>query len=242
MENIVSFEKVSKKLGGAKVIDKASFGIRKNSICGFIGPNGAGKTTIIKLIFGIINPDSGKITINMKEKGTHSSMGAIVGSAAFYGHLDAYKNMKVVSEMKKGSYDNDEINSLLKLVHLDNTGKKKARDFSLGMKQRLAIAMSLIGDPEFLIWDEPLNGLDPEGIIEVRDIINEIRRKKNATFLISSHILSELDKIADQVVLINHGRILYNNDLSRFLEEYHADSMEESYMRCIREAGAAYEN
>lgn len=242
MEEIVVFDNVSKKLGGAKIINKASFGIKKNSVCGFIGPNGAGKTTIIKLIFGIIRPDSGKIKINIKDKENYSSMGAIVGSAAFYGHLDAYNNMKVVSEMKNGSYNDSEINELLKLVNLNKTGKKKARDFSLGMKQRLAIALSLIGNPEFLVWDEPLNGLDPEGIIEVREIIDKIRKEKNATFLISSHILSELDKIADQVVLINHGSILYSDDLRRFLEEYHADSMEESYMKCIREAGVLHEN
>lgn len=234
MDFIVSIKNVSKRLGGAQIIQNASFEIPRNSICGFIGPNGAGKTTIIKLLFSIIQPDEGEIKLDLKEKDSHSAIGAIIGSASYYGHLNAYQNMKVVSEMKTNSFSDSEINELLKIVHLETAGKKKVKSFSLGMKQRLAIAMSLIGDPEFLVWDEPLNGLDPEGIIEIREIIQQIRSKKNTTFLISSHILSELDKIADQVILINHGKILYNDTLSSFLMEYHADSMEESYMRCIK--------
>ncbi len=236
MKTIIEFKNVSKQYGRTKVIDNVSFGVRQNSVCGFVGPNGAGKTTIIKLILGITNADSGNMILHMESGSKSGIIGAIVSGPSFYGHLNAYQNMQIVAGMKQITAEKEEIMRLLSLVGLESVGKKKVKHFSMGMKQRLNIAFSLLGNPKLLIWDEPLNGLDPEGIVEIRQIIREIKQKTDATFLMSSHILSELDKVADQIILINRGKILYNNDFIHFLNDYGSDNLEESYMRCIAEA------
>ena len=233
MENIIEFKNVNKYYGKHQVIHNVSFSIKEHSICGFIGPNGAGKTTIIKLLLDIINPNSGEITMNGKPGCEHDLLGAIVGGPSYYGNLSASKNMEIVYCMKNISPKKEEIKELLELVGLGEVGNKKVRHFSLGMKQRLCIALSLIGNPKLLIWDEPINGLDPEGIIEIRNIIKNIHKERKVTFLISSHILSELDKIAEEIILINHGQIMYNGSFEHFLNEYRSESLEESYIKCI---------
>ncbi|MCI5996025.1 MAG: ATP-binding cassette domain-containing protein [Blautia sp.] len=242
MDNIVKFENVSKKFGNAEVIKNATFCIRKNAICGFIGSNGAGKTTIIKLLLGILPASEGNISlfggseIQNKEE-LLSLIGAIVSGPAFYGNLSASQNMKIVANMKNVELTDEKLNEYLRLVGLENVHKKKVKHFSMGMKQRLAIALSLIGDPELLIWDEPINGLDPMGIVEIRNLILHLHETQKVTFLISSHILSELDKIVDQIILISQGTIVYNGNMDELLKRYGSDSLEESYMKCFQKAG-----
>lgn len=231
MDNIIVFENVEKNFGKSKVIRHASFGIKEHSICGFIGPNGAGKTTIIKLLLSIIPQSAGTITI--RNNIPINKIGTIVGGPAYYEHLDAYKNIRLVAYMKKININNIEIEKLLQMVGLFNVGSKKIANFSLGMKQRLSIAMSLVGNPEILIWDEPINGLDPEGIIDVRNLIHKIHDEQNVTFLISSHILSELDKVIDNLILIKQGEIIYNGSFEEFTKEYQQNSLEESYIMCM---------
>ena len=244
MENIIEFDKVSKSFGKVSVIKNATFSIKRNAICGFIGPNGAGKTTIIKLLLGIIPISEGKISImgGSDEKSKDKflrSIGAIVSGPSYYGNLNAYQNMKVVSNMKNVELTDKRIDDYLKLVGLNYTGKKKVKHFSMGMKQRLSIAFSLIGDPQFLIWDEPINGLDPEGIVEIRNLILHLQQTRKVTFLISSHILSELDKIADQIILINDGSILYNGTADDLLKKYGCSRLEEAYMNCTQRVGVS---
>lgn len=239
MENVIEFENVSKRFGKVNVIKNATFCIKRNAVCGFIGPNGAGKTTIIKLILGIIPTSEGKISImgesddKSKDKLLHS-IGTIVSGPSYYGNLNAYQNMNIVSNMKNVELTDKKIDDYLKLVGLNNVGKKKVKHFSMGMKQRLSIAFSLIGDPQILIWDEPINGLDPTGIVEIRNLIIHLHQTRKVTFLISSHILSELDKIVDQIILINDGSIMYNGTSDQLLKKYHCNSLEESYMKCIQ--------
>lgn len=238
MDELVKFQNVDKNFGSAKVIRDATFSIHENEICGFIGPNGAGKTTIIKLLLGIIPVSSGTISVmgvsDENGKGELlSSIGTIVGGPSYYGNLDAYSNMRIISHMKNTELSHEEIEELLHLVGLEQTGKKKVKYFSMGMKQRLAIAFSLIGNPKLLIWDEPINGLDPAGILEIRRLILHLQETKKVTFLISSHILSELDKIASQIILINKGTIMYNGNFDTLLQQYHCNNLEEAYMKCI---------
>ncbi|MBR1692304.1 MAG: ATP-binding cassette domain-containing protein [Lachnospiraceae bacterium] len=246
MKSIVQFENVSKRFGKAEVIKDASFSIGEHAICGFIGPNGAGKTTIIKLLLGIIPMNSGRITIlgksGEKEKeALLGEIGTIVGGPAYYGNLSAHQNMKIVANMKETSLSDRQIEEYLELVGLSGVGDKKVKNFSMGMKQRLSIAFSLIGNPRLLIWDEPINGLDPEGIVEIRNLILHLHKTREMTFFISSHILSELDKVVDQIVLINKGKIMYNGTCDKLLATYQCDSLEESYMKCITGRGDAYE-
>lgn len=240
MNQIVKFEKVNKSFKKTTVINNASFSINENAICGFIGPNGAGKTTIIKLLLGIIPASSGQIELfgkteeREKEESLHS-IGTIVGGPSYYGNLNAFQNMQIVANMKEVSLSREEILDCLELVGLQGVGKKKVKHFSMGMKQRLGIAFSLIGNPKFLIWDEPINGLDPEGIIDIRNLILHLHKTRNVTFLISSHILSELDKIVDQVILINKGKICYDGNCDQLLEKYECTTLEEAYMKCMNE-------
>lgn len=233
MENIIEFKNVCKKFNKTDVIKNVSFKIKKGSVCGFVGPNGAGKTTIIKLLLGIIPKDKGEINFNAEEKISVNEIGSIVGGPSYYANLDAYKNIQLVAYMKDIEIKKEEILELIDLVGLKNAGKKKVKNYSLGMKQRLSIAMSLVGNPKVLIWDEPINGLDPEGIIEVRQLIEKIHRDNNITFLISSHILNELDKVIDDIILINAGEIMYSGSLDNFLQKYQCDTLEESYITCI---------
>lgn len=200
---------ITKNYKENKALNDVNMTINKGDIYGFIGKNGAGKTTLIKLILGLSSPTSGQITLfednnlNMWRK----KIGCIIESPAFIPHLSAKSNL-YLQFILFGKKDTKEIDDLLEFVGLGNVGNKKAKNFSLGMKQRLGIAMALAGDPEFLVLDEPVNGLDPEGIIEVRDLLLKLNKEKNVTILISSHLLTELSKIATRYGIINNGNLI----------------------------------
>jgi len=242
MNSLIEFKNVTKKYGKITIINNASFGINEHAICGLVGPNGAGKTTMIKLLLDITPATEGTInvmgTIDAKERALQQqSIGAIVDGPAYYRNLNAYQNMKVVAHMKNFMLSDAENERLLRLVGLGNAARKKVKKFSTGMKQRLAIALSLIGDPKLLIWDEPINGLDPEGILEVRKLIHHLRDTLKVTFLISSHLLNELDKVADQIILIKDGRIRFNDTFEAMLSRSGKETLEEAYMQLISGGG-----
>ena len=213
MGKIVELLGVSKHYSGQVILDKLDLNIEKGDIYGLIGRNGSGKTTLIRLITGLINPKEGQIKlfgIDNKSKEiylTQNRISAIVESPSLYLSMTGYENM--VLQAKLAGKDNSKIEELLKLVRLysiANSGKK-VKDYSLGMRQRLAIAVALINEPELLIMDEPANGLDPEGIREIRDIINNLHQK-GITLLISSHLLDELSKVATKFGILNQGKII----------------------------------
>ena len=183
--------------------------IKKGDIYGFIGRNGAGKTTLIKMLVGLSQPTSGSIELfdskNLNK--ARRKIGTVIEAPAFIPHLSARQNMFIQWTLL-GSKDKSIIDETLKLVGLDNVGNKKVKKFSLGMKQRLGIAMTLMGEPEFLILDEPTNGLDPEGIIEIRQMLKKLNQEKGLTILISSHILGELSKLATRYGIINDGVLI----------------------------------
>ena len=195
--------------------------IPKGSIYGFVGRNGAGKTTLIRLICGLQEPTEGELFLygipskDKKINNVRRRIGAVVETPAIYLDMTAEENIKE-QYLVKGLPSYDGIQELLEMVRLEKAGTKKARNFSLGMKQRLAIAIALVGNPDFLILDEPTNGLDPQGIIEIRELILKLNREKGITVLISSHILDELAKIATYYGFIDNGRIIRemsSNDL-----------------------------
>ncbi len=194
-------------------LDGVTMHVPKGAIYGFVGRNGAGKTTLIRLICGLQEPTSGDFTlygVKNSDKAIARSrrrMGAVVETPAFYGDMTAKENLKMQYAML-GLPTYDGIDELLSLVQLSDAGRKKAVNFSLGMKQRLGIALALCGNPDFLVLDEPINGLDPQGIIEMRELILRLNRERNITVLISSHILEELAKLATHYGFIDHGSIV----------------------------------
>ena len=213
MEYILQTKELTKYYGEFRGLDGLTLNVPKGSIYGFVGRNGAGKTTLIRVITGLQFPTSGEFTLckikNSDPKITEARrrMGAVVESPAIYLDMSARENLVLQYDVI-GLPSYDSIPELLELVGLADTGKKKAKDFSLGMRQRLGIAIALAGSPDFLVLDEPINGLDPQGIIEVRELILKLNKEKNITILISSHILDELAKLATDYGFIDKGRIV----------------------------------
>jgi ABC-2 type transport system ATP-binding protein len=198
------------------VLDDVSLAVEAGSIYGFLGPNGAGKTTTLRLILGLLKRQQGTITIFGKALESHRietlrRIGSMIESPSIYSHLTARENLALLQKIYE--CPRSRIGEVLELVGLADTGKKKAGQFSLGMKQRLAIAIALLADPQLLILDEPTNGLDPNGIIEVRELLRELNRERGITILVSSHLLSEIDRLVSHVGIINRGRMLFQGTL-----------------------------
>lgn len=230
MEYILTTNALSKHYKHFKALDGLSMHVPKGAIYGFVGRNGAGKTTLIRLICGLQEPTNGSFTLynveNHEKNITKSRrrMGAVVETPSIYLDMTAEENLKQQYRIL-GLPSFDGIPELLQLVGLENTGKKKAKNFSLGMKQRLGIAVSLAGDPDFLVLDEPTNGLDPQGIIEMRELILKLNRERQITVLISSHILDELSRLATHYGIIDHGRMV---------KELSAEELDAACRKCIR--------
>lgn len=229
MENILKTNNLVKKYRRFTALDGLSMNVPKGSIYGFVGRNGAGKTTLIRLICGLQFPTSGTFTLYGTDSTGEISkarrrMGAVVETPSIYLDMTAEDNLKQQYRVL-GMPSFDGITGLLKLVGLEDTGRKKAHNFSLGMRQRLGIAIALCGDPDFLLLDEPVNGLDPQGIIEIRELILKLNRERGITVLISSHILDELSRLATHYGFIDKGRIV---------KEISAEQLEKECRKCAR--------
>lgn len=215
LEFVLQTNGLTKSYKKNKVLSGVTMNIRRGDIYGFVGENGSGKTTVIRLITGLIYADSGEFTLfgvkdsDPKIREARSKVGAIVESPSIYLNMSARDNLMMQSSIL-GIHDEEKCHSILKTVGLGELWgvKKHAGDFSLGMRQRLGIAMALLGDPEFIILDEPMNGLDPAGIVEIRELILHLNRNMGITFLISSHILTELALVATNYGIISHGRLI----------------------------------
>ncbi len=208
MDVILKTNKLTKKFKETLALDQVNMTINRGDIYGFVGENGAGKSTLFKVITNIINKTSGEFTLNIDNR--LGSLAAIIENPAIHESLNAVNNLKFQSNLLNLNKTEADFKAILNLVGLGKlfTNKKKSKNFSLGMKQRLSIAMALLSEPEFILLDEPMNGLDPLGIKHMRDLILKLNEEKNVTFLISSHILMELDKVATKYGFINNGRLL----------------------------------
>lgn len=221
---------LQKQYGHFKALNGLSMNVPKGAIYGFVGKNGAGKTTLIRLICGLQEPSSGSYTLYGRKNTdpeivkSRRRMGAIVETPSIYLDMTAEENMRQQYRIL-GLPSFEGINDTLALVGLRETGKKKAGNFSLGMRQRLGIAVALAGDPDFLVLDEPVNGLDPQGIIEIRELILKLNRERQITVLISSHLLDELSKLATYYGFIDNGRIV---------RELSAEELEAACRKCVR--------
>jgi len=230
MEYILTTENLGKKYRNNIVLNDFNMHVPKGAIYGFVGRNGAGKTTLIRLVCGLQEPTEGSFTLydvvnsdkNIVKARRH--IGAVVETPAIYGDMTAENNLKQQYRVL-GITSFESIPELLKLVGLDHTGKKKVKNFSLGMKQRLGIAIALVGNPDFIILDEPTNGLDPQGIIEIRELILKLNKERKITFLISSHILDELSRLATHYGIIDKGHMI---------KEMSAEELESACRKCMR--------
>jgi ABC-2 type transport system ATP-binding protein len=220
---IIRTNQLTKAYQGKNVVTNVNMTVKKGEIYGFLGPNGAGKTTIMKMLTNLVKPTSGEIEL-FGEKLTNTSyellkrMGSIIEYPVFYDRLTARENLELHCEYM-GYYDTKAIDSALELVKLKNIENKSVKDFSLGMKQRLGIARAIITKPELLILDEPINGLDPVGIKELRDLFQMLCREYGITMLISSHILGEIELIADTVGFIRDGRLIKEVSMDEIREQ-----------------------
>lgn len=210
-EYLLSTSGLTKQFGHHKAVNNVDLHVKKGAIYGFIGRNGAGKTTFLKMISGLSQPTSGEIEMfgykNEELKHVRSRISCLIEAPGIYGNMSAYHNLAIKCKLF-GIQDKQYIENILKIVGLSDTGKKKIKHFSLGMKQRLGIGLALIGEPDLLVLDEPINGLDPQGIAEIRDMLLRLKEEQNMTILISSHILEELSKIATHYGIIHNGNLL----------------------------------
>ncbi len=214
---IIQTSGLCKSSGSHHRVKNVNLQIPPNCVYGFLGPNGAGKSTTLKMILGLITPSSGAVYLMNEKMSAHNRLsllrntGSLIENPSYYGHLTGFENMELVARLK--GCKRKEIDEVLQLVRLENAQDKKTKHYSLGMKQRLGIAMALLGKPRILILDEPTNGLDPAGIQEIRNLIRSLPTRYNMTVLISSHLLHEIEQIADLVGIIHHGELIFQGSL-----------------------------
>jgi len=216
----IQIQDLTKDFGALKAVDGLSADIQQGGIVGLLGPNGAGKSTTIRMLLGLIQPTSGTATVlgeSIDHPGRYiEHVGALIETPAFYPKLSGDTNLRTLAALDGQS--NTRIDEVLEIVKLESRRGDRVSEYSLGMKQRLGIAASLLRDPDILILDEPMNGLDPAGIVEIRTLLKDLARQ-GKTVLVSSHLLSEVQTVADQVIIIDKGHLIFQGDLSSLLEE-----------------------
>ena len=222
---VIKLRDISKKRGQTEILNHLNMTVYQKDIYGFIGQNGAGKSTTMKIIMSLIKETQGHLELfdSLDNQINRSRIGAIIENPAFYPYMTAYENLKYYVQYK-GIVEINSIEKVLKMVGLENVRKKKYKNYSLGMKQRLGLALALINNPDLLILDEPLNGLDPQGIVELREILSHLNKKYGITMLISSHILDELEMIATRYGFIHQGQMI---------EEITAEKLQEKLKKYI---------
>ena len=232
---IIKFINVSKKYKGQTALHECNLEFKKGRIYGIVGPNGAGKTTIFKLILNLIKPTSGEVYISDNIENKKVKFGALIELPYINNNMTAFENLKFM-QILGGENNHDRIYEILKMTGLGEENKK-VKKFSLGMKQRLGIAMSIINNPDVLILDEPMNGLDPEGIIEIRKLLLELNDKYGVTIIVSSHILGELDKLVTDYIFIKKGELVLAEekaDIEKDMAVKGLDDFEDYYIKRIK--------
>ena len=219
MQTVIETKALCKQYGPHTAVDHVELHVPQGCVYGFIGPNGAGKSTTMKMLLGLIHPTAGRVRLLGQELTEKSRLpllrqtGSLIESPAGYLHLTAQENLEIVADLK--GVPHKDIGRVLDIVHLTQDRNRRVGQYSLGMKQRLGIAMALLGSPKLLILDEPTNGLDPAGIQEMRSLIASMPQTTGATVLISSHLLGEIEQMVDQVGILNHGRLLFEGSLQQ---------------------------
>jgi len=222
-KEVLKVQNLTKKYENKAVVNKVSFSINEGDIFGFLGPNGAGKTTTIKMILNLIKKDQGEVYVNGKDFSENfneciSKIGAVVETPKFYEYLTGYQNLKQMANLEV-NVDEERINEVIKIVRLEKRAKEKVNTYSLGMKQRLGIARALLNNPKLVILDEPTNGLDPQGMRDIRELIKKLAVENNITFLISTHLLHEVEQICNKVAILKEGEIISYDTVKNLLKK-----------------------
>ncbi len=221
-ENVIEISGLTKRFKDVLAVDDLSFAVNRGDVFGFLGPNGAGKSTTIRMILSLITPTAGTIKIfgkslSEKRKDILSNIGAIVEKPDFYQYLPALKNLEILAKISGKEVTSRRIMELLELVGLKDRAKSKVKTYSHGMKQRLGIAQALLHNPELIVLDEPTTGLDPHGMKEIRDLIIRLSKDERKTIFLSSHILSEIELVANRMIIINKGNKIVEGEVSKLL-------------------------
>lgn len=231
--NIIETRHLTKGSGAAMRVCDLGLAVPEGCVYGFLGPNGAGKTTTLKLLLGLIKPTNGTISFFGQEMTEQNRLpilshtGSLIENPSYYGHLTGLENLQIIAKLKK--VPAPEIEKALNTVHLYEQKDKKVRQYSLGMKQRLGIAMALLGSPRVLILDEPTNGLDPAGIQEMREFIKDLPVTHQMTVIVSSHLLNEVEQMADMVGIIHRGKLVFQGTMAAL--EAQGDGLEEVFLK-----------
>ncbi|HEX5002521.1 MAG TPA: ABC transporter ATP-binding protein [Bacteroidia bacterium] len=223
-EIVLQAKELRKTYGPLVAVDNVSFTVKKGDIFGFLGPNGAGKSTTLRMILGLIQPSAGEVLIfNRPLSGSRSSImkriGAIVEKPDLYGYLTAYDNLRILGRLAGTEVGKERILQVLELVGLEDRAYSKVKTYSQGMKQRLGIGQALLHDPELILLDEPTNGLDPQGMVEIRELIKKLSSEHRKTILLSTHILNEVEMIATRMVIISKGKVAVEGNVKELLQQ-----------------------
>lgn len=224
METILEARKLTRRFGSFTAVDDLSFTVNRGDVFGFLGPNGAGKSTTLRMILSLLKPDSGSVRIFGEDLKTSrvsilKRVGCIVEKPDFYKYLDARKNLRILASYSGVQVSNSQIEELLDFVGLNGRGDDSLSGYSHGMRQRLGLAQALLHDPELIILDEPTTGLDPQGIIDIRNLILYLSREKGKTIILSSHILHELELVSNRLLIMNKGKLVVEGDLTELLND-----------------------
>ena len=249
MKYMIETSALSKQYGDKYSVKNLNLNIRPGCVYGFLGPNGAGKSTTMKMLLGLVKPTAGEIRIFGKEAGGRNRIellkrtGSLIEAPSYYGHLNGRENLQIVQTLK--NVPQEEIDEVLRIVRLEEQQKRKVREYSLGMKQRLGLAAALLGRPKLLLLDEPTNGLDPAGIQEMRELISDLPKHYGMTVMVSSHLLSEIDQMASDVGIIDRGKLIYQGSLQKLHDRAKGSVRirvlnQPAAVRILEEQGEAY--
>ena len=223
---------LTKKFAGKKVLSGINMTLEKGKIYGLVGNNGVGKTTLLRCLCGLLKYNSGEIIFDDDDSQIH--IGALIENPGLFNDMTAFDNLMVKAKSIGCHYRDEDVNELLSFVGLSDTGKKKVGKFSMGMKQRLGIALALVGEPEIILLDEPTNSLDPEGIMEIRQLILKIHAERGVTVIISSHMLDELAKYATDIFIMKRGKIIKEISIEELLSESASMTLDQYYLNVLK--------
>lgn len=223
MEKVLEVNHLVKHFGAVKAVRDVSFTVYRGDIYGFLGPNGSGKSTTIRMVLNLIRPDSGEVLLfgqqlSHNRREVLSKVGALIERPDFYQYLSAYQNLDILAQYSGIKHKRDKIMELLEVVDLQDRANDKVKTFSQGMKQRLGIAQTLLHDPDLIILDEPVNGLDPQGIKDIREMIVRLNSEMGKTLIVSSHILREMELISNRMIVISKGKVVVEGEVRKLLE------------------------